>query len=421
MLEQRGQGLCYLFGADDQSVKSDYKTTDWSNLVQSFLYVARNVIPKGSPIERAFQVVKVAVDGSSKELVELRCERGAQIARGLDFPEETAEAIRTLDEHWDGRGQPEGLQGDAIPLLGRILGLAQTVEIFFSTYGEAAAFEMVARRRGTWFDPTLVHALISTREDVAFWQRLVGDDPRTQLAALEPEERVLMADDACLDRIAQAFAEVIDAKSSWTFRHSQAVAEIAVGVGQVLGFSHRDLRQVERAALLHDLGKLGISNRILDKPTGLTEQERAAMSRHAEYTQRILGRVASFRDVAALAGAHHERLDGQGYHRGIGAAELPMAARVIKVADICEALSVDRPYRPALAREEVFQIMGRDVGASICPEAFEALRVFLERDNPSPASAQPPIRECDLVGFTRGVKRCGGRWRMRWISIWPED
>ncbi|MBA2447765.1 MAG: HD domain-containing protein [Chloroflexi bacterium] len=248
---------------------------------------------------------------------------------------------------------------------------------------------MVARRRGTWFDPTLVDALISTREDVVFWQRLVGDDPRAQLAALEPEERVLMADDACLDRIARAFAEVIDAESSWTFRHSRAVAEIAVGVGQVLGFSKQDLRQVERAALLHDMGKLGVSNRILDKPTGLTEQERAAMSRHAEYTQRILGRVASFRDVAALAGAHHERLDGQGYHRGIGAAELPMAARVIKVADICEALSVDRPYRPALAREEVFQIMGRDVGASICPEAFEALRVFLERDNPSPASAQP--------------------------------
>src|SRR5439155_14726542 len=127
----------------------------------------------------------------------------------------TGEAIRALDEHWDGGGQPRGLRAQEIPLLGRILGLAQTVEIFYAAGGLRAAWRVARRRRGRWFDPALVDALGTLLKDTAFWSSLHEDD----VAEWEPEDRVLIADDARLDRIAAAFARVVDANSPWTYRH----------------------------------------------------------------------------------------------------------------------------------------------------------------------------------------------------------
>jgi HD-GYP domain-containing protein (c-di-GMP phosphodiesterase class II) len=380
--------VCSLFQADDRTVKRDLKTTDWTRLSQSYLYLARNVAPEGSPIARALQFVAVGLQGptASKQLVETRCDRGAQIARMLDLPEETAEAIRTLDEHWDGRGQPMGLNGDAIPLLGRIVGLAQTVEVFFTAYGVESACAMAAERRGKWFDPGLVDALMAIRRDRPFWAGLSGEGLDAQLAAFEPQERVLTANEERLDRVAEAFARVIDAKSPWTYRHSEGVAEIAVGIGEILGFGPRELRDLRRAALIHDVGKLGISNLILDSPGALTVEQRAEIRRHPELTQRILARVACFRDLADWASAHHERLDGRGYHRGLTANELTVGARILVVADICEALSAERPYRDALPPEKVLEIMARDAGTGICPECFEALESYLQTLNGLPAA-----------------------------------
>ena len=369
--------VCYLFAADDQAVKRDLKTTDWSNLVQAFRYVARNVVPEGTPMQRAFQVLTVAMEGSTNELMQTRCDRGAQIALMLDLPLATADAIRGLDEHWDGRGGPSGKKLDATPLLARIAGLAQTVEVFYSSVGEAETYAMAEKRRGTWFDPLLVDALRAIRTDRAFWARLASPAVRLHLGAFEPEDHRIVADDARLDRVAHAFAKVVDAKSPWTFNHSEQVAEIAGSLARIVGFDERQLRDVTRGALLHDIGKLGISNRILDKPGRLTDAERVAIERHPEHTHRILGRVAAFRDVAELAAAHHERLDGAGYHRGLSGDQLPMAARLIKVADIYQALSVDRPYRGALTWDQIDGIMRADLGTSICPTAFEALEVFV--------------------------------------------
>src|SRR4051794_19092864 len=212
--------VCYLFGADDQTVKRDLKTTDWSNLTQAFQYVTRNVVPEASSLRRAFQVVTVALEGSSDELMQTRCDRGAQIALMLDLPLATAEAIRALDEHWDGRGGPAKTKRERIPLLGRIAGLAQTFEVFFSSVGVTEAFEMVRKRRGRWFDPALVDVLCSFKDDYRFWDRMMSRDVALFLAQHEPEDRVRLADEVCLERTARAFAKVIDAKSPWTFNHS---------------------------------------------------------------------------------------------------------------------------------------------------------------------------------------------------------
>jgi HD-GYP domain-containing protein (c-di-GMP phosphodiesterase class II) len=369
---------CEVFGADDMAVKRSWKTTDWASRWQSFTHVVRNVRPDGSLLDRAKQVAGFAGAGAvGTELVRTRCDRGADIARMLETTDETAAAIRALDEHWDGRGVPLGLKGEEIPLLARIACLAQTVEIFHATYGLQAALGMARERSGRWFDPALVRALQSLRGDEAFWAGLLDADARARAAALEPEDRVLRADADRLDRVAQAFARVIDAKSPFTFRHSEGVAAYADGIGRVLGFGAEALRTLRRAALLHDVGKLGVSNRILDKPGKLSAEEFAIVRRHPEHTYAILARVSRFRALAETAASHHERMDGLGYHRGLPAGTLPVAARVLVVADICDALSAARPYRAALPRERVLEIMRADVGTGVCPDCFGALEAAL--------------------------------------------
>jgi HD-GYP domain-containing protein (c-di-GMP phosphodiesterase class II) len=330
-------------------------------------------------------------------MTELRCERGADIARMIELSETTAHAIRSVDEHWDGAGYPYGLAGEAIPLFSRILCLAQTAEVFFGAGGAGAAFGVAAQRRGTWFDPALVDLLRATRRDRAFWSALGGREPHRVIGAYEPQDRVQRADEERLDRVAEAFAMIIDAKSPYTGRHSDGVARIAVAVGDVLGYAPRALRDLRRAALLHDIGKLGVSNLILDKPGKLDAREWAAMRRHPALTVRILERVAAFRDLAATAGAHHERLDGGGYHLGLTGAQLGRDARVLAVADVCEALTAERPYRAALPPDEVRAIMRRDAGRGLCPEALDALEASRELGvlgpaTPAPAAARPAGR-----------------------------
>nr|MBA2643902.1 HD-GYP domain-containing protein [Solirubrobacterales bacterium] len=191
------------------------------------------------------------------------------------------------------------------------------------------------------------------------------------------EDRVLEADEETLDRVSEAFAQVVDAKSPWTYRHSLGVARVAVAIAEVLNLPVQEVRDLRRAALLHDIGKLGVSNRILDKPAKLDESEWQAMRLHTEYSLRILHRVPAFRPLAEVAASHHERMDGRGYHRGIRAGELPLAARVLAVADVFEALTADRPYRAGMPVEKALGILHGDAGTAFCPEALSGFDSWL--------------------------------------------
>ena len=359
--------LSALFGADDFELKRDRKLTNHLRPFESLRYTLRHARTR-----RLAAIARSGADGA-RAMTELRCERGAEIARMIELTEATAEAIKALDEHWDGNGYPYGLAGDAIPLLGRIVCLAQTAEVFFAAAGPRAVFDVAAERRGSWFDPALVDALRATRSDRRFWSSLGGHGPHAVIGGFEPTDRVQTADSERLDRVAEAFALIIDAKSPYTGSHSVGVARIAVAVADVLGYGPRALRNLRRTALLHDIGKLGVSNLILDKPGKLTDEEWAQMRRHPELTVRILERVGAFRDLAATAGAHHERLDGGGYHLGLRAGQLNRDARILAVADVCEALTADRPYPKAMEPDEVRAIMRRDAGSAFCPEALGAL------------------------------------------------
>jgi putative nucleotidyltransferase with HDIG domain len=379
--------LARIFEADDLLLKRAHKLTDWSRGLDSALYAFRYARADCGILSRTVRALQVAFTerGSGREMTRTRCERGADIAAQLGLDPATREAIRNLDEHWDGGGMPYGRSGHEIPLLARIAGLAQTVEVFSRAVGVDAAYAVARKRSGTWFDPGLVAALHAFEGDGTFWGPLRAADQLDFVADLEPRDRVLIADEARLDDVAEAFAQVIDAKSPYTARHSAGVAAIAVSIGQAMGLGARDLVTLRRAGLLHDIGKLGVSSRILDKPGRLTPPEMAQMRRHTGHTLEILRRVRRFQAFADLAAAHHERLDGTGYHLGLRGAQLPPLARILAVADVAEALSAERPYRPALPWDEVLRIMRGQVGAGLCPVVFEALA-----SRPHPFQSTPP-------------------------------
>ncbi|MEQ1868639.1 MAG: HD domain-containing phosphohydrolase [Vicinamibacterales bacterium] len=368
-----------LFGNNDHDIKADIKNIDWTRALDSFKFVVRNVAPGQFFLKRTWRLLAVMARGpeGAREVVRTRCERGADIATMLGLAEESVQAIRALDEHWDGMGQPYSKKGEEIPLLARILNLAQTFEVFFSTHGIQDAYHMAAARRGTWFDPETVDALFTIRTTDPFWQHVAANSDVHALAQLEPDDQVITVDEDRLDLFATAFARVIDAKSPWTFSHSNGVADTAVALAYRLGFTPSQIRVLRRSALLHDLGKLGISNLILDKPEKLTNDEYKAMQKHTEHTAAILARVPCFAAFAAEAAGHHERLDGRGYHFGLRGHQISLTTRILAVADICDALRASRPYRAGLPTERVLDIIGREAGASLDAEVVAALHSAL--------------------------------------------
>ena len=366
-----------LFAADDLALKHAFKRVDFSSLSEVVAFAARHTAPGSPPLARAAQLLR-ALRGFRAEgqaIVETRCERGANVVAMLGCPPAVAEAVRALDEHWDGSGRPRGLTGDAIPLLARIACLAQVAEVFHAADGREAAREVVRARRGRWFDPEVADAFLAIRDGAGLWRRLADGEVAGLLAEAEdvPEDA---ADEARLDLIAEAFAEVIDAKSPYTASHSEGVAAYAVAIGERLGMGAEDLRSLRRAGLLHDIGKLGVSNAILDKPGRLTPAEVEAVRRHPRHTFEILSRVSAFADIAAPAAAHHERLDGRGYHLGLAADRLGPMARALAVADVYEALTADRPYRAAMEPERALGILRADAGTAFDGACVAALGDF---------------------------------------------
>lgn len=369
-----------MFATDDRVVKRDTKVSNWTTLRGGAGYVWRNAAQGHGHWRRLRHFARIATGGetSARELVRIRCERGASIVGRLGFGPAVTESIRSLDEHWDGSGHPDGLRGRAIPLNARIALLAQTLEVFLAA-GAGEAIDVVRTRKATWFDPELVDLVGRWHDDEDWWRALTTGDAAEMVAALEPRDIVRTIDDNGLDRIAAAFAEVIDAKSPYTYNHSSGVAEWACRIGVELDLDEVELRSLRRAGLLHDIGKLGVSNRILDKPGRLTGAELAEIRRHPDWTWDILRRVPAFASFARAAALHHERLDGSGYPWGLAADGLDECSRILGVADVFEALTADRPYRPGLPIETVLEILRRETPRLHDPRVVEALETAARR------------------------------------------
>lgn len=366
--------ICELYMTDDIAFKRDFKWVDGS-----FPQVVRFVLGHtglGAGLLDKFKVLLSSMlsrEEAAQELVSTRCQRGASIARRLRFHERVAQGVHSLDEHWDGKGRPDHLVGDAIPIYSRIALLAQVVDVFHTLGGPEAALEEANARRGTWFEPRLVDALVALGTEDDLWAMLKAPNLSEYVFAAEPALTRIQVDEDYLDAVAAAFGEIVDSKSPYTAGHSGRVALYADLIAAELGVSAERRRWLYRGALLHDVGKLGVSNAILDKPGKLDAAEWVAVKKHAVFTEEILSRIPQFAELAIVAAAHHERLDGKGYPRGISESEISLETRIITTADIFDAITAERPYRAAVPLEKTLDIMRETVGTALDPACFKAL------------------------------------------------
>jgi HD-GYP domain-containing protein (c-di-GMP phosphodiesterase class II) len=369
-----------LYMTDDRLFKHDYKTVG-DSLPQALSFVFKHAGMKAGMAERFRTVLTTLRDGrrTGREFIATRCQRGAEIARLLRFPERVATGIYSLDEHFNGKGSPAGLAGEAIPVYARIALLAQVVDVFHTAEGRAAALAEVRSRSGTWFDPRLVAAFERVSAGDAFWNTLKSPELDQILYAMEPPEHIVAIDDDYLDDIATAFGQVVDSKSPYTSGHSSRVALYTDIIAEEMGFSPERRRWLRRGAMLHDVGKLGVSNTVLDKAGALDREEWAEVRQHAAYTESILSRIGAFAELARIAGAHHERLDGGGYPRGLKADQIDMETRIITTADVFDAITAERPYRGAIPVPQALEMMEKTVGTAIDGRCLDALKRGLAR------------------------------------------
>jgi HD-GYP domain-containing protein (c-di-GMP phosphodiesterase class II) len=284
------------------------------------------------------------------------------------------------------------VEGEAVPLAARLAQLAEFVEVAYRVGGVDAAREVARKRGGKQFDPMLAR-LVSAEADmlladldaVGTWDAVIDAEPA--LAVVLAAER--------FDAALVAVADFVDLKSPFMLGHARAVAALAADAGTQLGLSQAEVRTLRRAGLVHDFGRLGVSNSILDKrgPLGAGEWERVRMQPYL--TQRMLRQSDTLAPLGAIAAQHRERLDGSGYPNGVSGAAISGPARVLAAADAYQAMREPRPHRPARTAADAAAELRADTKAGrLDANAVEAVlgaaghRVARRRGGPAGLTAR---------------------------------
>jgi HD-GYP domain-containing protein (c-di-GMP phosphodiesterase class II) len=315
-------------------------------------------VGEGSPVWRRAALVAGALSdpGGAKRSLSAHCEVAAMLAERLGTGVRVKEALAHGYERWDGAGFPDGLAGDSIPVAVRVAVVARDADLSWR-HRPAGMVDLLRARRGRAYDPVVVDACLAVGEGVLAdleqtdpWEKMLEVDPST--------ERI---GGSGLDAALVAVGLFADLKSVWTRGHSTRVADLAAAAGRTAGLTADDIDRLRRAALVHDLGRVGVPAGIWDRPGpfGVADWERVRL--HPYLTERTLTCCPALADLGRLAGAHHERLDGSGYHRGTS--DIDQAARLLAAADVIAAMAEDRPHRPAATPDQFTDAVAVEVAA----------------------------------------------------------
>jgi len=294
------------------------------------------------------------------KMANANCEVSSRLAERLGLSHGVIEALGFAFERWDGKGIPNGVRGESIPITVRVVTLTHTLVTQMQRGQAVDAKALVARRAGTDFAPDVAAAFTRRAEDLL--ESITAESVWDQALEAEPASRPWLPATR-LDEMAMAFADFADLKSPYTLGHSHGVARLTEAAARGLRIDDSEIVPLRQAALLHHLGRVGVANGIWDKPGRLSGGEWERVRLYPYHTERIVGRPPAFDGLAPLAGAVQERLDGSGYHRGVPAAVIPTGARVLAAADAYQAMTEERPHRPALTVEAAAQELAAEVDA----------------------------------------------------------
>jgi HD-GYP domain-containing protein (c-di-GMP phosphodiesterase class II) len=349
-----------LFG-DEMEFYAETRDEDLGGVTLA-VFVARHLGRGKSGFHRVGMVGKfLATAGRSVQRVMAEhCQEASDLAGQLELGPAVCEPLLQAFERWDGKGVP-GLTGaDGLAPAIRLVQLADSIEAFHHTGGAEAALRVARERRGTQFDPGLVDCFCAGHAEIL--DGLGGISSWDEVIALDPQLGAALTGDQ-LERALGAFADFSDLKSPLRLGHSRAVAELSAQAGATLGLPAADVVMLRRAALVHDIGMIGIPSGVWDEPGEWSISQRERARTHPYLTERMLARIPLLGQVGHCASLHHERLDGSGYPYGLRGEAISLPARVLGVADVYNALRQPRPHRPAFQAGDAERTMRDEVRA----------------------------------------------------------
>jgi HD-GYP domain-containing protein (c-di-GMP phosphodiesterase class II) len=334
-----------LVGGDDIAFNAAMAPMLMAQPGEGMRYFMRHLaedLPLGRRVGRL--VGAMADPGAGHRSLSGHCEVAARLAVRLGMPRAVANSLAHAYERWDGKGAPARLAGRDVPVAVRVVAVARDAELWFRQAGWKTAVEVLGQRRSHAYDPEVVDALIEGGDR---WLADMGDDPCAAVLDAEPAP-ALGIEAADLDEALGAVADFTDLKSSFLRGHSTGVSGLVVAAAREAGLSASDAARLGRAALVHDVGRVGVPSGIWDRPGPLNAEQWERVRLHPYLTERVLHRCTVLAPFADLAARHHERADGSGYHRGASGDQLGLEARLLAAADAYHAMTEERPHRPAL-------------------------------------------------------------------------
>jgi HD-GYP domain-containing protein (c-di-GMP phosphodiesterase class II) len=347
---------------DETVLKGDFRRVDLAGAASRPLFMARH-LGGDAPLPRRLTLVPGFL-GEGRQAAESMLENhwraSDDLMERIGLDQLIRDTVEQSFERWDGRGIPAGASGPEILVTSRLVCLADVVEVYHRAGGVEAAVTVARERAGTQFDPQLVATFADVADEL--FAELEATEPWQAVSAAEQASRYWLAHER-LDTALEAVADFVDVKSPFTIGHSRGVAGLAEAAAGHYGLGDADATLLRRAALVHDLGRLGVPNSIWDKPgpLGPAELEKARM--HVYLTERMLAASPALAPLGAVAGQHHERLDGSGYPRGLTGADITPAGRLLAAADSYHARLEPRPHRPAQSVDQAAAELRADVRA----------------------------------------------------------
>jgi HD-GYP domain-containing protein (c-di-GMP phosphodiesterase class II)/DNA-binding CsgD family transcriptional regulator len=394
-----------LGGGDDRTVRRWMSEADYADRPAMMRLAATKLAPQGVA---ALATAGRDLPDALASVAEVACRLADRLGAGRGVTESLAHAYG----RWDGKVFPALPSGEGLSAPARLVHLVHVAQVYYIAGGAEAADGVVRQRSGSELDPQLSQLWLDNSHDLM--HAISVDAVWDQVLAIEPEPRRRMGP-AHLDDVTSALADFVDLATPYTYGHSARVARLAEVAAISAGLDAAEAANVRRAAQVHDLGMLSVPNRVWTKRGSLSPAEWERVRQHAYHTERILSLAAPLQATAAIAGLHHERLDGSGYHRGLKAAALPLGARVLAVAEAYQSMSEERAWRPALAPAEATRQLREDVtGGRLDARALDAVLEAAGQPRPARRSSQAwpaglTDREVDVL---RAVARGLGNKQM---------